>query len=82
MGAPAECEFQAMLTGVIDMLGIEQKKAAEEIGCSPQYLSDLMRGRRLPSVEITNKICKWLGRGPKGIRSWHGAAARAHGWDI
>jgi transcriptional regulator with XRE-family HTH domain len=53
---------------------------AEAIGYSVQYVSDLRRGMRRPSVEVTNKICDWMGRGPVGRRAWHVAGARASGW--
>lgn len=55
---------------------------AKGIQCSPQYVSDLEHGRRLPSVRIVNAICQWMGRGPKGRLEWHQAAARAHGWEV
>jgi transcriptional regulator with XRE-family HTH domain len=56
--------------------------AAASIGISPQYLHDLKEGRRLPSVTVVNKICDWMGRGPKGRLEWHLAGAEAHGWEI
>lgn len=55
---------------------------ATAIGYSVQYVSDLRRGMRLPSVKITEAICDWMGRGPKGRLEWHQAAARAHGWQV
>lgn len=55
---------------------------AEAIGYSEQYVSDLRRGMRLPSVEVVDKICDWMGRGPKGRREWHQAGARAHRWRV
>lgn len=58
------------------------QSVAEAIGYSVQYVSDLRRGMRLPSVEVTNRICDWMGRGPKGRLEWHQAAARAHGWMV
>lgn len=58
------------------------RAVAEAIGYSVQYVSDLRRGMRTPSVEVTNKVCDWMGRGPKGRLDWHQAGARAHGWNI
>lgn len=55
---------------------------AKAIGYSEQYVSDLRRGMRKPSVEVTEKICDWMGRGPQGRREWHKAGARAHGWQV
>jgi transcriptional regulator with XRE-family HTH domain len=59
-----------------------QKTIAHGLGCSVQYVSDLVHGRRLPSVAIVNAICEWMGRGPKGRLEWHQAGARAHGWEV
>ena len=58
------------------------QRIAEVIGFSEQYVSDLRRGMRHPTVEITEKICDWMGRGPEGRREWHKAGARAHGWQV
>lgn len=74
--------FVEMLRLVIDESEYQLKEVARQLGISPQYLHDLKEGRRLPSVEVTNKICDWMGRGPIGRSHWHQAAARAHGWDI
>lgn len=74
--------FRQLLKAAREGMEIEQRAMAKAIGCSPQYLSDMESGRRMPSVRITNAICKWLGRGPEGRRQWHLAAARAHGWEV
>lgn len=58
------------------------RRIAELIGVSEQYVSDLRRGMRRPTVEITDKLCDWMARGPVGRREWHQAGARAHGWRI
>lgn len=34
------------------------------------------------TLNVVNKLCAWLGRGPIGQYTWHRAAARAHGWNI
>lgn len=74
--------FRVMLKTVRMGLELDQKTVAKAIGCSVQYVCDLENGRRQPSVRITNAICEWLGRGPKGRRDWHAAAAREHGWEV
>lgn len=74
--------FVQMLNAVLTGQECTLAQAAKGIGISPQYLHDLKEGRRLPSVEVTGKICAWLGRGPKGRAEWHTAAARAHGWKL
>lgn len=75
-------KFVEMLQAVRSGMEIDQQTMAKGIGCSAQHLCDLEKGRRLPSVRIVESICAWLGRGPKGRREWHAAAARAHGWDV
>lgn len=72
--------FTAMLLEVCATHG--QKAVAAGIGYSVQYVSDLARGRRQPSVAVVNAICKWMGRGPKGRLAWHVAGARANGWEV
>lgn len=59
-----------------------QKVVAKGIGYSVQYVSDLERGRRLPSVAVVDAICNWMGRGPKGRQAWHIAGAQANGWKV
>lgn len=59
-----------------------QKAVAAGIGYSVQYVSDLVRERRKPSVAVVNAICEWMGRGPKGRLAWHTAGARANGWEV
>lgn len=59
-----------------------QSDIAKSLGISPQYLCDLERGRRRPSVAVVNRICEYLGRKEQGRREWHAAAARACGWDV
>jgi transcriptional regulator with XRE-family HTH domain len=59
-----------------------QKAVARGLRYSVQYISDLERGRRAPSVEVVDRICEWMGRGPKGRREWHLAGARAQGWEV
>lgn len=55
---------------------------AAAIGYSEQYVSDLRRGMRLPSVEVVDALCEWMGCGPKGRLEWHKAGARAHRWRV
>ena len=61
---------------------MSQKEFAEALGFTPQYLCDLEKGRRLGSVEFVNRLCDWMGRGPKGRLEWHRAGARSHGWNV
>lgn len=61
---------------------LSQKDFAQALGFTPQYLNDLEHGRRLGSVEFVNRLCDWMGRGPKGRKEWHLAGARSHGWNV
>ena len=63
-------------------MDMSQKAFAAALGFSAQYLCDLEHGRRPGSVEFVNRLCDWMGRGPKGRREWHLAGARSHGWEI
>jgi hypothetical protein len=77
-----EMTFTQMLKAVLAGQECTLTGASKGIGISPQYLHDLKEGRRLPSVEVVNKICDWLGRGPEGRLAWHRAGATAHGWKV
>lgn len=74
--------FVEMLKAMREGPELTQQRFAEQLGYSAQYLCDLERGRRMPSVELVNRICEWRGCGPKGRRDWHVAGARAHGWNV
>ena len=74
--------FIEMLREVRTGMEMSQKDFAEALGFTPQYLCDLEHGRRLGSVEFVNRLCEWMGRGPKGRKEWHLAGARAHGWEV
>lgn len=74
--------FAEMLATVRGSLGKTQAAMANDLGISPQYLNDLERGRRSPSVAVVDRICTYLGRGPAGVREWHIAGAAAHGWKL
>lgn len=74
--------FREMLLEIRTGYELSQKAMAEKIGITPQYLCDLEHGRRLGSVEVVERICEAFGRGTKGRKEWHQAAARSHGWDV
>lgn len=75
-------EFCRMLNAMLENLGLSQNLVAGKLGISPQYLSDLKLNRRLPSVAVVDRICKWMGRGPQGSLNWHLCGAAAHGWRV
>lgn len=71
-----------MLVQLRFSLEMNQKQLSEALDCSPQFICDMEKGKRSPSVAFVDRLCDWLNRGPKGRREWHIAAARAHGWKI
>lgn len=74
--------FMEMLSLIIERTDISQKQMAKGISISPQYLCDLLQGKRGPHPELVNKICDFMGRGPKGRLEWHTAGAKSVGWEI
>lgn len=74
--------FLEMFQTVMREAEFKQKDVAEAMDYTPAYINDVLHGRRGPSVEFVERLCKFLGRGPKGRREWHVAGARACGWDI
>ena len=46
---------------LLDELGITQKELARRSGISPAYLSQLMHGRRSPSVRAQSRLQQALG---------------------
>lgn len=72
--------FDEMVRELRSGMEMTQQDFAKMLGISPQYLHDLEKGRRLPSVAVTKKFCK--DRGPNGRLEWHRAGARAHGWEV
>lgn len=71
-----------MLVQLRFAMDMNQKQLAEALDCSPQFICDMEKAKRAPSVAFVERLCDWLSRGPKGRREWHIAAARAHGWKI
>lgn len=74
--------FVEMLNAMRVSLDISRQDLARDLSISPQYLCDLEKGRRMPSVVLVERICKYLSRGPKGRRDWHIAGAKSHGWEV
>lgn len=74
--------FRGMLSAVLDDGDFSQRDFAAGIGISASFLCDLLQGKRGPSPSLINKICAYMGRGPKGRKEWHLAGARTDGWEI
>lgn len=77
-----DASLPQMLVQLRAALDMNQKQLAEALACSPQFICDMEMGRRTPSVAFVDRLCDYLGRGPKGRREWHVAAAKAHGWRL
>ena len=75
-------KFHEMLQLLMEENNLTQKRLAECLDVSGQYINDLLRQRRLPSVAVVKKVCAFTGRGPLGRRLWMIAGASAHGWEV
>lgn len=74
--------FRILLLDAMKKLSMNQKQLADAMKFTPQYICDLVQGRRLGSVEFVERICELLKcRQPTRLK-WHRAGARAHGWDV
>ena len=74
--------FTELVTALRKARGFDQKQLAKWLGLSQQYVSDLQTGRRLPSLNVVEIICRRSECLPQGRLVWHRAAAMAHGWKI
>jgi len=73
------------LKRLVDLSLLSKQEFAARLGISPQYLGDLLLGRRNPSVKVAQAIVSYLGlRGGRvtAERYWHRIAARTHGWQL
>ncbi len=48
------------LKDVLEQKNISQKEFAQEIGTSEAFVSNMLRGFKLPSLETTKRISKYL----------------------
>lgn len=77
-----DASLPEMLVQLRTHMDMNQKQLAEALECSSQFICDMEKGHRVPSVAFVERLCDYLSRGPKGRREWHVAAARAHGWRV
>lgn len=75
-------DFKQMLSDAIWLKRVRQNVAAPGIGCSNAMLSELLKGTRLPSPGMVNKICDYLKTSKADRKKWHLAAAKAHGFEV
>lgn len=52
----------AQLIKAIALCGLSQSKFADEVGISPCYFSQLIRGERKPSPSMAKRIAEGLGK--------------------
>jgi len=62
--------------------GVTQLALAEALDISPQFVCDLLGGRRKLSPGKVNAIGKAVGVHPVRWRQWQALGARAAGWNI
>lgn len=61
--------------------GLSQRVVAETIGVTPQYLSDMLKGRRFFTPAALDALHGATGTSTP-IHNWRILAVRARGWDI
>lgn len=64
---PAQMPTGARIRGVRRASGFSQMRLAEEAGITQGYLSDIEGGRKKPTVEVIERICKALGIEPETL---------------
>ena len=74
--------FSESLRNVIQVREMSQKQFAIQLDYGAQYLSDILLGKRTPSVRFVNAVCDLLRLGPRDRKEWHIAAAKCHGWKV
>lgn len=86
---PSQYEFQETLRHFRINHGPTQKAMAEILGVSPQFYSDLERGKRKPSVRIAESLARFEYKNfgfdhtlEYFVTRWHTLAANAHGWRL
>lgn len=77
-------DFAYALIELRDTYHLSQQNFAKRIGISPQFQCDMESGRRMPSVNIIEKIVMAFGPkiGTGFLLRWHRLGARSHGWRV
>jgi|GEM_PF-6373170 len=66
-----------------DVRGIQTLECfGSNLGYSKSYVSDIENGRRLPSVNFIDALCRYLNCDREKYMYWHTLGAREHGWRI
>lgn len=79
--ADARLILMVTVGDAIKKAAITQRTAAMAIGVTPQYLSDMLSGRRFFTPSALDALYKTTGA-TANIRDWRIMAVRARGWDL
>lgn len=74
--------FAELLKDYRTDMGVTQTTFGEMIGYSAQYVCDIEKGHRTPSVEFVNAFCRSMNMDKGEATIWHRLGARASGWEI
>ena len=72
--------FRTMFTNIRSIYSLGE--LSEILGYSRSYIHDVEKGRRMPSVEMIERISNSRLRHPYNRKAWHLVGAREHGWDV
>lgn len=72
------------LAAMIRRHKLTQRQAAERLGVSEQYLSDIVNGRRYVTPELANAAVEKIETTdrPAALRDLHTLGAEQHGWIV
>lgn len=74
--------FSSMLKGYRTDKGMTLAQFGKEVGYSVQYLSDMERGARGPSVMFVESMAKAMKMSEGEAEIWHLLGAKANGWKV
>lgn len=68
------------VVGLMEAHKLTQSSIAADLGVSPQYICDVLAGRRNPTPKITDKLCDVYSLPSRVRTDLHRAGAIAAGW--
>lgn len=74
--------FAVLLKDYRKDVGMTLAKFGETIGFSAQFVSDIERGARTPSVNFVEGFIAGMNMDDSEGAIWHRLAARANGWKV
>jgi transcriptional regulator with XRE-family HTH domain len=75
-------EFGERLKALRLSMGMTVVKMSYVLETTPGAISAVENGKIRPPKRLVRDVCEVVGGGPAIRRTWHQAAARAHGWEI